>query len=156
MSSVSYDFLAAVLMLLPPARYGINSFVYTARRPFSPAKLYELVHDKFVILEPQEDAEEGDDEDEDEAENHNDNASNAGSSTSSDSDSGIAIDSSSDDVDEKAGSPPLQHDYPDVPLHLRLANKKAHPIFKTLLRSSAQKAPSGSSPALRSLATGHK
>lgn len=111
----------------------INSFVYTARRPFSPAKLYELVHDKFVILEPQEDEGESGDE---EHENLNDDASSAASPTSSPSDSGIAIeDSSSDDVDSKAASPLLQHDYPDVPLHKRLANKKAHPIFKTLTRS---------------------
>ena len=31
--------------------YGISSFVYRARRPFQPKRLYQLVHDKFVLME---------------------------------------------------------------------------------------------------------
>jgi G3E family GTPase len=42
--------------------YGISSFVYTARRPFHPKRLYELLHDKFVLIE---NADPGNEDDED-------------------------------------------------------------------------------------------
>lgn len=31
--------------------YGINNFVYTARRPFHPKRFYEMIRDKFFIIE---------------------------------------------------------------------------------------------------------
>lgn len=31
--------------------YGINNFVYKARRPFHPERLYKLIRDKFVVIE---------------------------------------------------------------------------------------------------------
>ncbi|KAL4922055.1 CobW/HypB/UreG, nucleotide-binding domain-containing protein [Aspergillus aurantiobrunneus] len=31
--------------------YGINNFVYTARRPFHPRRLFSLIHDKFILLQ---------------------------------------------------------------------------------------------------------
>lgn len=42
--------------------YGISSFVYRARKPFHPKRLYQLIYDKFVLME---DAEEPGDEAED-------------------------------------------------------------------------------------------
>ncbi|KAI4850236.1 cobW-domain-containing protein [Aureobasidium sp. EXF-8845] len=143
--------------------YGINSFVYRARRPFSPGRLYELVHDKFVILEPQDEDEEGeeddseneaeDSQDEDDAEQeelaseseseeskndnsqqsetaHSDSAAHSSDSSSlksaSDTDATSVSSSDQEALDTK---------YPDLDLPTRLANKKAHPVLKPLLRS---------------------
>ena len=130
--------------------------MYRARRPFSPGRLYELVHDKFVILEPQEEDEEdeedaADEEDEEEQEEsvsepesdenesqeslhgktaHSD--SGAHSSDSSSLKSASETDATSVDSDDQEA---LDTKYPDLDLPTRLANKKAHPVFKPLLRS---------------------
>ena len=32
-------------------RYGISSFVYSARKPFHPKRLFNLIHDKFIVLQ---------------------------------------------------------------------------------------------------------
>ncbi|KAJ5099985.1 hypothetical protein N7532_006986 [Penicillium argentinense] len=45
--------------------YGINNFVYSARRPFHPRKLFSLLHDKFILLQDNEVDDEEEDEDED-------------------------------------------------------------------------------------------
>uniref|UniRef100_A0A093VB70 COBW domain-containing protein n=1 Tax=Talaromyces marneffei PM1 TaxID=1077442 RepID=A0A093VB70_TALMA len=34
--------------------YGINNFVYSARRPFHPRRLFALLHDKFILLQGRE------------------------------------------------------------------------------------------------------
>jgi hypothetical protein len=54
-------------LLLTPYMYGISSFVYPARRPFHPKRLFDLIHDKFIVLqnvdqviEEKEDAEDED------------------------------------------------------------------------------------------------
>ncbi|CZT08934.1 hypothetical protein WAI453_001392 [Rhynchosporium graminicola] len=133
--------------------YGINSFVYRARRPFEPKRLFELVYDKFVILEPQnpEDDEEG--EDDEEQDEDNDNGSEHELDATSDlsiEDSDSAHEESSASSPTGSGSPTLtttspgtsvaedSHEltqYPEIPLLKRLANKKAHPLFRNLLRS---------------------
>jgi len=60
--------------------YGINNFVYKARRPFHPKRLYETVRDKFLVIEQNayiddegEQGEEDDGEDEDEDDEEDDN-----------------------------------------------------------------------------------
>lgn len=135
------------------SRYGINSFVYRARRPFEPKRLFELVYDKFVILEPQnpdgeDEDEEADGETDGEEEEDDDDEkpehevhSSAGSTTTDDdvsstptrSDSPAATGTSpgTSVTDESNGLT----QYPDIPLEQRLANKKAHPLFRNLLRS---------------------
>lgn len=44
--------------------YGINNFVYKARKPFHPERLYKLIRDKFVVIEQSGVAEEEDEENE--------------------------------------------------------------------------------------------
>lgn len=43
-------------------RYGISSFVYRARKPFHPKRLFDLIHDKFIILHNTDKEEEEGDE----------------------------------------------------------------------------------------------
>lgn len=133
-------------------RYGINSFVYRARLPFHPSRLYELVHDKFVILEPQnEDDEEGSEMEDKNDANDDDDDDDMVSVTASEGDGdGLAVKTdstssmSSEDPRDATSSPPTSvsiHDdspitrFEDLPLEQRLANKKSHPLFKNLLRS---------------------
>ncbi|GME29027.1 uncharacterized protein LTHEOB_309 [Neofusicoccum parvum] len=61
--------------------YGINSFVYRARKPFDPMKLYKLLAGKFVLIQPEPE----DDEDEEDA------ASEKGSSNAVGSDEDEAM-----------------------------------------------------------------
>lgn len=90
--------------------YGINNFVYSARRPFHPRKLFSLLHDKFILLQNNEldDEEEEDDEDEDEE--------------MGDSDDTESDDESIEDFD--------QPDPKDI-----LENKRNHAAFGPVLRS---------------------
>ncbi|CAI7666555.1 unnamed protein product [Penicillium pancosmium] len=89
--------------------YGINNFVYSARRPFHPRKLFSLLHDKFILLQNNELEDEEEDEDEDEEMGEGD--------SDSDSDSG-----SIEDFD--------QPDPKDI-----LENKRHHAAFGPVLRS---------------------
>lgn len=99
--------------LLIDYRYGINNFVYTARRPFHSRRLFALLHDKFIILQNNEvEEEEGDEEDgeEDEEEEEED-------AMDTDSDSGSVED----------------FDQPDPAVIM--SNKRNHPAFGPVLRS---------------------
>jgi G3E family GTPase len=96
-------------------RYGIGSFVYRARRPFDPLKLYRLIEGKFILL--QDEAEDEDDEEEDE----DDIMSDSDVSRPSADDS----DKMSDD-----GKGTTQMDDATI-----LANKKVSPHFSGLHRS---------------------
>ncbi|KAJ4377465.1 hypothetical protein N0V83_000290 [Neocucurbitaria cava] len=98
--------------------YGIGSFVYRARRPFDPLKLYRLIEGKFILLQ-----EEADDVDEDNEDKESDAGSDSDGRTLSADDSDKI--SAADDDDD---SPHLD----DVQI---LANKKTCPHFSGLHRS---------------------
>ncbi|GAV30036.1 hypothetical protein PMKS-003542 [Pichia membranifaciens] len=57
--------------------YGINNFVYRARKPFHPKRLYDMLCDKFQIIErvsmPEQEGREEDDVDEEEEDDNDDN-----------------------------------------------------------------------------------
>ncbi|KAF2626554.1 cobW-domain-containing protein [Macroventuria anomochaeta] len=103
--------------------YGIGSFVYRARRPFDPLKLYRLIEGKFILL--QEEPEDADEDEED------DDASDDGASNA---------DSASDENTASAGSNSdkmADDEYDKTPMSDKeiLANKKASPYFSGLHRS---------------------
>ncbi|KAG7898195.1 hypothetical protein KL905_005394 [Ogataea polymorpha] len=54
--------------------YGINNFVYTARKPFHPQRLYDLVVNKFYVIEQTQldDTKNSEDDDEDEDDEEDD------------------------------------------------------------------------------------
>ncbi|KAF3054017.1 hypothetical protein E8E11_008333 [Didymella keratinophila] len=105
--------------------YGIGSFVYCARRPFNPLKLYRLIKGKFILLQEEPEEDDNDDDDDDDDENE-DNASDAESSSDENTASaGSDSDKMTDDGDDK---PPMS----DKEI---LTNKKASPYFAGLHRS---------------------
>jgi len=93
--------------------YGINNFVYSARRPFHPRKLFALLHDKFILLQNNE--LEGDEEDEEEDE---------------DAEMKEASEEYSDDESEGEVEDFDQPDPKDI-----LENKRNHAAFGPVLRS---------------------
>ncbi|KAF9737745.1 hypothetical protein PMIN06_002364 [Paraphaeosphaeria minitans] len=90
--------------------YGIGSFVYRARRPFDPIKLYRALEGKFILLQDEAD----ENEDEDMSDDADEGSSNAEHS-----------DSASEDSDDQPAMNPSEI----------LANKKACPLFRGLHRS---------------------
>jgi G3E family GTPase len=108
-------------------RYGINNFVYTARRPFHPRRIFSLLHDKFIILQNNE-AEEDDekeDADEGEEEEEDDNMDVDGDEDENEDEN--------EDEDEDDDESISDFDQPD-PSEI-LQNKRNHPAFRSVLRS---------------------
>ncbi|KAK7511221.1 CobW/HypB/UreG, nucleotide-binding domain-containing protein [Phyllosticta citriasiana] len=60
--------------------YGIGSFVYRARRPFDPMRLYRLLAGKFVLIQP--DPDEDEDEEDGKGDGSEDEASEKGTGSS--------------------------------------------------------------------------
>ncbi|KAJ5126562.1 hypothetical protein N7448_007341 [Penicillium atrosanguineum] len=85
--------------------YGINNFVYSARRPFHPRRLFSLLHDKFILLQNNELDDDSDEED--------------------DGESVDEMDTDTESVED--------FDQPD-PKDI-LNNKRVHPAFGPVLRS---------------------
>ncbi|KAL4782598.1 CobW/HypB/UreG, nucleotide-binding domain-containing protein [Aspergillus varians] len=94
--------------------YGINNFVYAARRPFHPRRLFSLIHDKFILLQSSNthDHENGDDEDDDEEE-----------------------DDEEEEEEEEEESDEEIDDFEQPDQALILSNKRKSPAFGPVLRS---------------------
>jgi hypothetical protein len=92
-------------MMLMESRYGISSFVYRARRPFNPRRLYKLIHDKFVIMEGQiqDQDDDGDEQGEDEEMDDADGATKPSTNGTDESNSTSTHDSDEDkDTDDSS------------------------------------------------------
>ncbi|OQU96215.1 Cobalamin synthesi protein cobW domain-containing protein [Cladophialophora immunda] len=110
--------------------YGISSFVYRARRPFNPRRLYRLIHDKFVIMEGQivdpEEDEEGKEVGEQSGSEDDDMEVESAEELSSDTSDDAIQAEDQDDTDDFSKS---------IDPKVVAGNKKANPIFAGLLRS---------------------
>ncbi|KAJ4411365.1 hypothetical protein N0V91_001149 [Didymella pomorum] len=100
--------------------YGIGSFVYRARRPFDPLKLYRLIEGKFILLQEEPDNDDDDEDDDQDIASDADSASHENTASA-----GSDSDKMTDEGDDKS---PLS----DKEI---LANKKASPYFAGLHRS---------------------
>ncbi|KAK4621696.1 Putative metal chaperone [Fulvia fulva] len=106
--------------------YNVRNFVYVRRRPFSPRRLFELLHDKFILQHPiaELDEEEGEEEEEEEEDESMEDASDSDNS-----------DEDEEDEDEDA----TMTEAPELPSDATiLANKRAHPLFAKLFRSKGE------------------
>ncbi|KAK8237213.1 cobalamin synthesis protein [Phyllosticta capitalensis] len=102
--------------------YGIGSFVYRARRPFDPMRLYRLLAGKFVLIQP-------DPEDEDEGEGDEDDGDDE------DTERGSAASSTMDvDQDEVEEEDPFFSSLPRDPEAI-VAAKAADPLWGKMHRS---------------------
>jgi hypothetical protein len=81
-------------------RYGISSFVYHARKPFHPKRLFDLIHDKFIVLQNVDQVvDEEEDKEEDETEDSEDEVMGG----TPDQNEGAEEDSDTEMEDELAG-----------------------------------------------------
>ncbi|PLW31076.1 hypothetical protein PCASD_13529 [Puccinia coronata f. sp. avenae] len=102
--------------------YGVGTFVYRARRPFSPKRLWQTIRNVFVVIQ-EEFIDDGDDE-AGKGEESNSNAS--GGSAQGDS----AMDEGEENEDKEE-----EEKQPQLNPKKRLESKKASKIFAPLLRS---------------------
>ncbi|WVO13634.1 hypothetical protein L204_101255 [Cryptococcus depauperatus] len=96
--------------------YGIGSFVYTARRPFHPHRLWDLVSKPFCVL--QTTVEEDDEDSDDDSEN--------------DDDDELELD---EEEAKKQLWERMQKEKEELNLPARAKNKKESPVWKGVLRS---------------------
>ncbi|KAK9243410.1 CobW/HypB/UreG, nucleotide-binding domain-containing protein [Lipomyces tetrasporus] len=118
--------------------YGINNFVYRRRRPFHPKRLYQLIHDMFVLCQFQiDDDSQGEDHgDDDQGDGSDaDAAENDAPSKRSHVSDGFEEREDDDDNNASAGNSSDDHLSAEVPPEQLIKNKKASPVFASLIRS---------------------
>ena len=82
-------------------RYGISSFVYSARKPFHPKRLFNLIHDKFIVLQNVDQV--VDEEEENEEDETSDDSEDDAMDGTTDEDEGAQDDSDTEMEDDLAG-----------------------------------------------------
>ncbi|CAO1635335.1 unnamed protein product [Parajaminaea phylloscopi] len=143
--------------------YGVGTFVFRARKPFHPKRLWDTVRNVFVVIQEEfiddgEDEDESEDEDEDEDDADADaemkDGDEASSAQGSDSarthktDSGVDMESDNGEQDKEPSSKRtrvedadgdtaivVEETQPQLNPKARLASKKASPTWSPLLRS---------------------
>jgi len=107
------------------ARYGISSFVYSARRPFHPRRLWDLVSAPFCVIQT-----EYEDEEEEEEDDEEEGAEGEACALNGDGD----VDMDEDKVKEEALAR-MEEQKAELDLPARAKCKRESPIWKGVLRS---------------------
>ncbi|RKF79286.1 COBW domain-containing protein [Golovinomyces cichoracearum] len=108
--------------------YGITSFVYSARKPFHPKRLFNLIHDKFIVIQNIDDVDDEDDEENNEDEDEDELMTDCSEDLDEDNDYDEGDEKMGDDLSDKNFSK-------EIDPQVILANKRNDPALASLLRS---------------------
>ena len=108
------------------ARYGISSFVYSARRPFHPRRLWDLVSAPFCVIQTEYEEEDEEDEEDDEEEGAE------GEACALNGDGDVEMD---EDKAKEEALARMEEQKAELDLPARAKCKRESPIWKGVLRS---------------------
>ncbi|KAI9372831.1 cobalamin synthesis protein cobW C-terminal domain-containing protein [Aspergillus egyptiacus] len=115
--------------------YGINNFVYSARRPFHPRRLFALLHDKFILLQSLHAHDDGDDDDDDDDETEDEDEDMQSDKPDNDKNGDDNDDGEEDEEEEEEEEEEEFADFPQLDQSTILSNKRNHPAFGPILRT---------------------